>query len=176
MPKLLCDWSRENTRLDNLICYRTFPDNVCCRYITIYHWSLQFLSCIYFLSIHYNLLLKSTIIIIYLFILDIIQFIFKVCNHYHVFIYFRYIMSRFHQRTRWNKKSFDWLNNSFLSRHCSVSRSRKSHDFTAHRRIKNGGRDISAPPFRRCRLGVADSALDNSAPCRFGTGHFSAVS
>ena len=38
------------------------------------------------------------------------------------------------------------------------------------------GRDISAPPFRRRRLGAADSALENSAPCRFGAGHFGAVS
>ena len=38
------------------------------------------------------------------------------------------------------------------------------------------GRAISAPSFRRRRLGAADSALDNSAPCRFGAGHFGAVS
>ena len=38
------------------------------------------------------------------------------------------------------------------------------------------GRVISAPPFRRRRLGAADSALDNSTPCRFGAGHFGAVS
>ena len=38
------------------------------------------------------------------------------------------------------------------------------------------GAAVSAPPFRRRRLGAADSALDNSAPCRFGAGHFGAVS
>ena len=31
-------------------------------------------------------------------------------------------------------------------------------------------------PFRRRRFGSADSALDNSASCRFGAGHFGAVS
>ena len=41
---------------------------------------------------------------------------------------------------------------------------------------KIGGRAILAPPFRRRRLAAADSALDNSAPCRFGAGHFGAVS
>jgi len=30
--------------------------------------------------------------------------------------------------------------------------------------------------FRRRRFGAADSALDNWAPCRFGAGHFGAVS
>ena len=30
--------------------------------------------------------------------------------------------------------------------------------------------------FRRRRFGAADSALDNSAPCRNGTRHFGAVS
>ena len=31
-------------------------------------------------------------------------------------------------------------------------------------------------PFRRRRLGAANSALDNCAPCRFGAGHLGAVS
>ena len=44
------------------------------------------------------------------------------------------------------------------------------------RDLESWGRAISVPPFRRRRLGAADSALDNSAPCRFGAGHFGAVS
>ena len=40
----------------------------------------------------------------------------------------------------------------------------------------NGGGTFRRPPFRRRRLGAADSALDNSAPSRFDAGHFGAVS
>ena len=31
-------------------------------------------------------------------------------------------------------------------------------------------------PYQRRRFGAADSALDNSVPCRLGAGHFNAVS
>ena len=43
-------------------------------------------------------------------------------------------------------------------------------------KLKRSGLYIGGGTFRRRRFGAADSALDNSAPCRFGARHFGAVS